>query len=456
MSVLRQTESTNSRIVLQRAGGQKIGNIIGFVISLIVASTLLNSSDNGGGNPVTAVILLIVGVFGFSSLYGALSGTRVVIDATTRAATRATSLLGVPIFRQALAFGDAQRVKLNTSGAGARRQPNRPDSWQVTLEPRAGKPLLVNSQGSYDQMSVLAQAIGSMMRLRIDDPSQKDNNIQAPIGSSTEMKDVTPTDEQPIYAPPIVTPAAFGDMFSMLQTSPPTSISSPSPKTVLTEPSAPEGVEENTTILPSPVYSPATFSAMSNSVPDSSSVDLSPPLSMPIMPPLGDYSGTPSPSSMADFPEVKKVRSKVTLSPSRSSDELKRAVAADPSDGAAQYELAKYLLQLGDLDGARAAFDGALRVDPANADAQNDLGVLYLEARDLRSAENAFRRAVGLDPFSSPGYYNLGLVLVRTGRKAEAQEAFKRAAQNASNSSDPIFANALQGRYSGPQMSGQR
>ena len=76
MAVLRQTESTNSRIVLQRTGGQKIGNIIGFVISLIVAFTLLNSFDGGGGNPVTAVILLIVGLFGFSSLYGALSGTR--------------------------------------------------------------------------------------------------------------------------------------------------------------------------------------------------------------------------------------------------------------------------------------------------------------------------------------------------------------------------------------------
>ena len=156
-------------------------------------------------------------------------------------------------------------------------------------------------------------------------------------------------------------------------------------------------------------------------------MELSPPLAMPVMPPLGDYTLIPAASTVSDTSKVKKVTSKVTPATTRSPDELKRVVAADPSDAAAQYELANYLFQRGDFDGARAAFESVLRVDPANADAQNDLGALYLESRDWKSAESAFRRAVGLDPFSSAGYYNLGLVLIRTRRKSEALEAFKRA-----------------------------
>lgn len=457
MAVLRQTESTNSRIVLQRAGGQKIGNIIGFAISLIVAFTLLNSFEGGGGNPVTAVILLIVGLFGFSSLYGALSGTRVVIDSTVRAATRVTSLLGVPIIRQALDFSEAQRIRLNTTASGTRRQPSSPDSWQVTVEPRAGRSLLVNSQGSYDQMSELAQAIGSMMRLRVEGPSQKEtaDKSQQVSAGYTDKQEAAPPVEASGDAPPIGTPAVFGDMFSMLQASPPASKSLPAPNSLITDISSPAAYEGDTAIQGAPVSSPTTNADTSSGVSKSSSVELSPPLAMPVMPPLGDYTRIPATSAVSDIPEVKGVTSKVTPATPRSPDELKRVVAADPSNGPAQYELANYLFQRGDFDGARAAFESVLRVDPANADAQNDLGALYLESRDLKSAESAFRRAVGLDPFSSAGYYNLGLVLMRTGRKAEAQEAFKRAAQNASNSSDPVFSNALQGRYTGPQMSGQ-
>lgn len=82
----------------------------------------------------------------------------------------------------------------------------------------------------------------------------------------------------------------------------------------------------------------------------------------------------------------------------------------------------------GDLEGARDAYERALRIDPGDPAAQTRLGSLDLAADDVAAAELRFRSAVAAAPSYAPGWSSLGTLLLFTGRGEEAAACFERAA----------------------------
>ncbi len=93
------------------------------------------------------------------------------------------------------------------------------------------------------------------------------------------------------------------------------------------------------------------------------------------------------------------------------------------------------LLEAGDPDGAREAYEQAIAADPRLLKARINLGCLLHEAGRLDRAEQVYRdaiRASGHDPVL---LYDLGVLLQDLNRKKEAVEAYQTALR-----ADPRFA----------------
>jgi len=80
------------------------------------------------------------------------------------------------------------------------------------------------------------------------------------------------------------------------------------------------------------------------------------------------------------------------------------------------------LIQKGDLEGGRRAFEKALALSPDNAEAMNNLAYTYLLQGDQAQALSYYRRAIALDPIQAETYLNLEDLYRRAGRNREAIE----------------------------------
>ncbi|MGB8647687.1 MAG: tetratricopeptide repeat protein [Anaerolineae bacterium] len=181
-----------------------------------------------------------------------------------------------------------------------------------------------------------------------------------------------------------------------------------------------------------------------------------PALGMPDQAPLGTItsvsSAVPAAASVA-APEPAAPPAQSWVRP-RTYDELQKAIADDPNDAQAYYQLARSWHARGGYNEALAAYQQAVHLDPTSAPAQNDLGVLYLQRGKYGEAEVAFRRASGLDPFFVVGHYNLGMLLARTRRSGEARQAFMRGLQSAATDAEQrLFENAQKGIFVNPILS---
>jgi cytochrome c-type biogenesis protein CcmH/NrfG len=139
---------------------------------------------------------------------------------------------------------------------------------------------------------------------------------------------------------------------------------------------------------------------------------------------------------------------------------FQRALAADPSLGAAQVNLAiahfyvpdlaacrreaekalatapdaphpHYLLALiarseGRAEDALPHLSKVLAVDPKDLGANVTLGQVYLQLRRFDEAAAAFRVALASEPYNVSAAYNLGVALNRSEKRAEAEEAMAR------------------------------
>jgi tetratricopeptide (TPR) repeat protein len=85
------------------------------------------------------------------------------------------------------------------------------------------------------------------------------------------------------------------------------------------------------------------------------------------------------------------------------------------------------LLEKGDLAGAIAAFREAVARDPEEKLAQYNLGVSLLEAGETESAFEHLQRAAELDPDFRDAHFNLGKLLLEMGRFEQAASHFRRA-----------------------------
>jgi len=72
----------------------------------------------------------------------------------------------------------------------------------------------------------------------------------------------------------------------------------------------------------------------------------------------------------------------------------------------------------------------ALAVDPSYADAFNLRGLIYMRLNDLRLAEDSFRRAMTLNPRDANVTHNYGWLLCQQARYAESFQAFNQALAN--------------------------
>ncbi len=83
--------------------------------------------------------------------------------------------------------------------------------------------------------------------------------------------------------------------------------------------------------------------------------------------------------------------------------------------------------QIGNRDGAAAAWQQALRFDSGNAPAMNGLGALELDREALEAAIAWFGRAVAAAPDYAIAHKNLAFALGLTGQRAAAEQHFQQA-----------------------------
>jgi tetratricopeptide (TPR) repeat protein len=105
-----------------------------------------------------------------------------------------------------------------------------------------------------------------------------------------------------------------------------------------------------------------------------------------------------------------------------------RAARAIRSDHfALQINLGHALDTQGDLDGAVAAWQEAVRLDPASAMARANLGPALAKKKDMGGAMTEVRRAIGLDPKDARAHNQLGHVLLMNNDPAAAVAAHREA-----------------------------
>jgi tetratricopeptide (TPR) repeat protein len=102
---------------------------------------------------------------------------------------------------------------------------------------------------------------------------------------------------------------------------------------------------------------------------------------------------------------------------------LQRAIAVDPSNESAMFELGKLELEAGNADGSIEAYRSLLRVYPRHLQAWYNLGVAELAKEDLQDARKAFETTVTLDPKSEQGWYNLSVVYEKEKNGKDAIDA---------------------------------
>jgi len=112
---------------------------------------------------------------------------------------------------------------------------------------------------------------------------------------------------------------------------------------------------------------------------------------------------------------------------SAAASELTRAVALDPRNAEARYNLGNVQKQQGNLAGAAASYREALAEAPDLLPAHVNLGVVLSEMGDHAAALEEYRAALAMDPTSPVLLKQVGELCVRTGDTAGALEAFERA-----------------------------
>jgi len=104
---------------------------------------------------------------------------------------------------------------------------------------------------------------------------------------------------------------------------------------------------------------------------------------------------------------------------------LEEALREAPGDGEVRRMLCHMLFEHGDLAAAEGALRELVRLDPADAAALHNLGTLYLRLRRYGDAARACRESLRLRPGAAVTHLHLGYALKEGGRPREAAEAFR-------------------------------
>ncbi|RMF70739.1 MAG: tetratricopeptide repeat protein, partial [Planctomycetota bacterium] len=101
-------------------------------------------------------------------------------------------------------------------------------------------------------------------------------------------------------------------------------------------------------------------------------------------------------------------------------DDLEVVVAAEPENARAWHNLAVARQALGQLSGARRAWDRAIALRPESSDALARRGEVFLDLHDWSSAVRDFEQSLAAEPDAVGVRLNLALALWRDGRGEEA------------------------------------
>jgi Flp pilus assembly protein TadD len=102
-----------------------------------------------------------------------------------------------------------------------------------------------------------------------------------------------------------------------------------------------------------------------------------------------------------------------------------QALKADAKDPRGHYLRGLALERKGDAAGAEAAYRLAAKHGPTMSEPRNNLGALLLAKGDVRGAEEQVTAAVKVDPRNAEARFNLGLVRDRQGQHAAGQRKTK-------------------------------
>lgn len=112
---------------------------------------------------------------------------------------------------------------------------------------------------------------------------------------------------------------------------------------------------------------------------------------------------------------------------SHSLENFRQALARNPDDAAAHYNLALALGKAGKADEAAAHYEHAIAIDPSHAQAHNNLGNLRAARGQLDEGISHFRQALASKPDYAEAANNLGNALAERGDLDEARTAFDQA-----------------------------
>lgn len=112
---------------------------------------------------------------------------------------------------------------------------------------------------------------------------------------------------------------------------------------------------------------------------------------------------------------------------------FKQAIAANPKNADAYYNLGTLYLRKQMLAKARQTLETAVKLKPQYPNAWNNLGMIAAEEGRSDDAIKNFRRAIQQDPGDAVALQNLGSLLRRLGRPDEAAAALRQAVQVAPN-----------------------
>jgi tetratricopeptide (TPR) repeat protein len=108
-------------------------------------------------------------------------------------------------------------------------------------------------------------------------------------------------------------------------------------------------------------------------------------------------------------------------------DPVAATVTALRDDSGALLQRGIKLADAGDVEGAIAAHEAALKIDPSLAQAHANLVSLYGRQRNWAKAEEHYRAVVALGVNVADAHYDYGVLLALQGRWEEAAEAYRRA-----------------------------
>ena len=107
--------------------------------------------------------------------------------------------------------------------------------------------------------------------------------------------------------------------------------------------------------------------------------------------------------------------------------DLKQAIATDPTNAAAHYNLGIIYKDMKKWPDAQNEFSESLKFDVGNPALHYELGSAYLEEKKLAEAQHEFEEALKIDPKLYKAHYRLGVVLQVQEKLREADAEYRKA-----------------------------